>query len=251
MIAVDPRIKIFSFFLYAFLIFMHNNLPSQLLLAGITILIIFISRQQLSAVLKKIKYLLYFLPLTFLIHLLFSTSLFAVIFSRQHFDYQTLAIPFIYTFRIGNFLIFTSWFTGWIETEKVLDGIYLILKPLKKIKVPVDNLFQVIFIAIRFFPILQQEYQTISASWKTYSNQQDNENRLINIMNMLISLLVFSFRKAEKIALAMHVRGYGQADRSYYTTLQITRYDLLVMSFNLLFFMIMLKVGGSFATVSV
>lgn len=251
MIAVDPRIKIFSFFLYALLIFMHNNLPSQLLLAVITLLIILVSAQQLPAILNKIKYLLYFLPLTFLIHLLFSANFLSVMFSRQHFDYQALAIPFIYTLRIGNFLIFMSWFIGWIETEKIIDGIYLLLKPLKKINIPVDNLFQMIFIAIRFFPILQQEYQTISGSWKTYSNQPENENRLINIMNILISLLVFSFQKAEKIALAMHVRGYGQTERSYYTTLKMTRNDLLFISFNLLFFVIIFKLGGFFETVSI
>ena len=250
---IDPRLQLLWFFIYSFLIFQGENLPSQLMLMAFTILGIYISGHNLPKIIKKIRYLLLFLPITFFIHLFFSTTFFSIIISYGllAIPLNIFTIPFHFTIRILSFIIFMAWFTSWIDNGKILDGIYLLLKPLAKIKVPVDDLFQVIFIAIRFFPILQEEYKKINANWKTYCNREDDENKVLKILNNLVSIIIFSFRKAEKIALAMHIRGYGSGNRTYYTKLKYSFTDFLFFAFSIIFFITMYKLGGLFETIQV
>jgi len=235
---IDPRLQLLWFFIYSSLIFLGKNLPSQFLLMAFTILGIYISGHNLKEIISKIRYLLFFLPITFFIHLFFSTRFVPILFNDGIFliPLTIFVTPLLFTLRILSFIIFMAWFTSWVDSGKVLDGIYLLLKPLKKIKIPIDDLFQVIFIAIRFFPILQEEYKKIDTNWKTYCNTKNDESKILRVLNNFVSILIFSFRKAEKIALAMHIRGYGSENRTYYTKLKYGKIDLVFFGFSILFF---------------
>ncbi len=248
---IDPRLKILWFFLYSILIFVSDNLPSQIMLMAFTFLGILITRIKFVDIFKKVKYLLLFLPLTFGIHLLFTTDFVSQIINNGLIGIRmnTFTIPFFYTLRIADFIIFMSWIMIWIDAEGVLDSVYLILKPLEKLKIPIDEFFQVIFIAIRFFPILQDEYKKMDANWKIYTSQDNQENQFVKIMNILVTLMIFTFRKADKLAISMHVRGYGQGPRTYYSNLKFRLVDLFFFIFSAIFFVIIKKTGGYFGSI--
>ncbi len=251
--AIDPRLKLLWFLLYGILIFVIKALPLQFFLMLITAFFILISGRKITVIMTKIKYLLYFLPITFFIHLFFGTdaavSLFHLNFSA--FSLSLFYWPAVYTFRIFNFIFFMAFIISWIEASKAMDGIYLLLAPLKRLKLPVDDFFQILFIAIRFFPLLQEEYKKIDESLLTYSKKGKKENNIVNITNNTISMIILSFQKAEKIALSMHIRGYGRGNRSYYTHLQFHQRDMLFFIFSISFFLIMQYRGYIFEALSI
>lgn len=250
---IDPRLKILWFILYSIIIFTSENLPSQLMLMAFTILGIWFSRHKLAPIIKKVRYLLYFLPLTFGIHLFFTTDFFLLMFQEglTGTDMKLLILPTYFTLRMADFIIFMSWILVWIEADSVLDSVYYILKPLEKLRIPVDELFQVIFIALRFFPILQEEYRRLNASWDNFTNKNQEENRFMKLVNILVTLVIFSFRKADKIALSMYIRGYGKRKRTYYSDLKFHFSDLIYLSFFILFFIMVKKVDGVFGKILV
>jgi energy-coupling factor transport system permease protein len=243
--ALDPRLKIIWFFFYSILIFTVANLPTQLLLTSITLLMIFITGFKLPFILKKVKYLLLFLPVTFFIHLFFSTELWGIVTDNglAGLNLNLLILPVFFTLRIADFIIFMSWMSEWIDADKLLDSLYTLLKPLRKIKIPVDDLFQMIFIAIRFFPILQQEYKKMDENWKNFTNKNIEEKRFVRLLNNLVTLVVVSFRRADKIAISMQVRGYGLQERSYYTHLKFHFRDMVFFCFSIIFFIIIQRIG--------
>lgn len=241
------------FFLYSILIFITKTLPMHLSLLAITLLGISLTQMNFYKIFRKIRYLIYFLPFTFFVHLFFGTPFLRNLSGDGSLlaQWTMVSRPLLYTFRIFNFILLMSWFTDWVSSEKVIDGIYLLLKPLEKIRIPVEDLFQVIFIAIRFFPILQEEYGKIEENWRNYRKDKGDENKILILLNNLVSLLVLSLRRAEKIALAMQLRGYGTGKRSYFTKLRFSFRDWSFCIFSILFFWMVNKLGGFFETFQV
>jgi energy-coupling factor transport system permease protein len=118
----------------------------------------------------------------------------------------------------------------WINAVELLDCFYVILKPLKRLKLPIDDLFQVIFLAVRFFPLVKEEYLRLDEGWKSFAKSSENsiKKKILNVRDRLIPLMIFSFRKAETIADSMVIRGYGSVDnRSYYSNLKFETKDII------------------------
>ncbi|MFA6742807.1 MAG: energy-coupling factor transporter transmembrane component T, partial [Candidatus Neomarinimicrobiota bacterium] len=126
--------------------------------------------------------------------------------------------PLGFTLRIGNIIILMTLAIQWLKALEVLDAFYHFLKPLRKIGLPVDDLFQIIFIAVRFIPLMREEYQRLDESWRIFINRRPTSlaAKVERLRMILIPLMIVSFRRAEVLAEAMTVRGYDpKAERSY------------------------------------
>jgi len=168
----------------------------------------------------SLRILLVFLPLTFGIHILFGTHLLATVLRGAVRDsWQVLFFrPLGFTLRIGNFILLMALATQWIQALPALDAIYHILKPLRRTGLPIDDLFQIIFIAVRFIPLMREEYQRIAESWRIFmdTGQDTLIGRIDRLRTILVPLMIVSFRRAEVLADAMTVRGYNPAVRRSY-----------------------------------
>ncbi len=169
---------------------------------------------------KGLRILSVFLPLTFVIHILFGTHLLATLFRgapRDSWNVLLLA-PFGFTLRIGNFIMLMALATRWLRALAALDAIYHVLKPLRKTGLPVDDFFQIIFIAVRFTPLMREEYQRLDESWRIFVNARQTTliERIDRLRAIIVPLMIISFRRAEVLAEAMTIRGYDpQTRRSY------------------------------------
>jgi energy-coupling factor transport system permease protein len=217
---LDPRVKLLWLLVAVVGIFSIRAWIGQLgVTVALTILIIVTARMTKSTF-KSLKILIVFLPLTFLIHILFGTHLMATIFRGAPLDSWELLIlmPFGFTLRIGNFILLMVLVTRWLGALEVLDAFYHILKPLHKTGLPVDDFFQIIFIAVRFIPLMHEEYERLDESWRIFINgrQQTLVERIDRIRTIIVPLMIVSFRRAEVLAEAMTVRGYNpQVRRTY------------------------------------
>ncbi|NLA21461.1 MAG: hypothetical protein GX870_00305, partial [Candidatus Marinimicrobia bacterium] len=169
---LDPRVKILWLIIAVIGIFRLKVWYAQLGVAIILGTIITFRILYAKENFKVLRILLVFLPLTFLIHILFGTNLLATIFRSVPRDSWSVLLftPLTFTLRIGNLIALMALATHWLKALEVLDALYHLLKPLRKIGLPVDDIFQIIFIAVRFIPLIQEEYQRLDDSWRIFMN---------------------------------------------------------------------------------
>lgn len=217
---LDPRVKILWLMIAVIGIFRLKVWYAQLGVALVLGTIIIFRTISTKESFKVLRILLVFLPLTFLIHILFGTNLLATIFRSAPRDSWSVLLftPLTFTLRIGNLIALMALATHWLKALEVLDALYHLLKPLRKIGLPVDDIFQIIFIAVRFIPLIQEEYQRLDDSWRIFMNRDSGGlfGQIERLRTILVPLMVVSFRRAEVLAEAMTVRGYNsQVKRSY------------------------------------
>ena len=230
---IDPRIKLLWALLAVLAIFTAQSLGSQIFLCAPCAVIIALGGVPRRDTLRGVRYLIWLLPFTLIMHLLFGTDLLAALRGQRELPplAQWLGQPLMFSLRLGNFLILMSIVLRWIGAVEFLDAVYYLLRPLRRLRLPVDDLFQIIFIAVRFFPLVEAGHARLTESWHHLLNNGEPvtwRQRLRQQREILIPLMILSFRKAEVLAESMQVRGYrsGQA-RTYYGQLRWRRRDRL------------------------
>ena len=98
---------------------------------------------------------------------------------------------------------------------EIADGIEALLRPLKRLKVPVQEIALILSIALRFVPTLMQETEKIMNAQKARGVSFDEGNliaRMKKIVPLLIPLFISSIERADQLAVAMTARGYRGGD---------------------------------------
>ena len=91
------------------------------------------------------------------------------------------------------------------------DGLESLLKPLKKIKLPVHELAMMMSIALRFIPTLIEETDKIMSAQKARGADFETGNlmqRAKALVPILVPLFISAFRRADELATAMECRCY-------------------------------------------
>lgn len=86
------------------------------------------------------------------------------------------------------------------------------LRPLRKLRVPVDDVASVLSIALRFIPVVAEEMGRVrDAQWARCARLDDGGLlvRLRAWATVLVPLIVGMFRRADALAVAMDARCYG------------------------------------------
>ena len=92
------------------------------------------------------------------------------------------------------------------------NGIENIIKPLKIVRFPVREFSMIISMALRFVPILEEEFQKIKDSQKARGAHTDSKNiikRMKALKVVIVPLFVSILRRSEQIAIAMESRCYN------------------------------------------
>jgi energy-coupling factor transport system permease protein len=117
-------------------------------------------------------------------------------------------------FLIMRILILISLSSLLTLTTKPTDlnnGLEEVMKPLKKIKVPTEEISMMISIALRFIPTLLDEANKImkaQASRGVDFQEGTLRQKITQIISLLIPMFIISFKRADDLANAMEARGY-------------------------------------------
>ena len=118
------------------------------------------------------------------------------------------------------------------------DGLELLLKPLKKLKVPVHEMTLMMSMALRFIPTLIEETDKIMSAQKARGADFETGNliqRAKALLPILVPLFVSSFRRADELAVAMESRCYhGGEGRTRMTQLKYGKNDYYALFLGLL-----------------
>lgn len=125
------------------------------------------------------------------------------------------------------------------------DGIAYMMRPLARIKVPVEDIAMMISIGIRFIPTIAEEIERIMLAQRARGAKFD-EGSLLKRMRawipLLIPLFVGLFRRADALARSMDARCYTGVGRTHLRQLKMRASDWVVMALSAAF--LVLIIGG-------
>lgn len=230
----DPRAKILLTILYIAAIFTSKNVISFLVLAGVTVLLVALSRISFKVIFKAVKPLFFILIFTAILNLLWTEGENELVsFWRITIYEESVWTALLMALRIIILIIGTCVLLTYTTSPIMLtDGLERLLMPLSKIKLPVHEFAMMMSIALRFIPTLIEETDKIMSAQKSRGADFSSGGlvkRAKALIPILIPLFVSAFRRADDLAIAMECRCYrGGQGRTRMTKLKYSLYDLLL-----------------------
>ena len=183
---------------------------------------------------QAIKPLLFFIVLIFLVHALFNEgeALVSFPFFGISLSYAGLQQGFFVVWRFLCLIIAAVLLTMTTSPSQMIAAIKFFLKPLKLLRVPVDDVAVMIMLALRLMPVMlaQKERIEIAQKARGYNLYMSGFIMRIKAFLSLISNIMFGvFRRADELALAMDARNYRRGERSSFVELKLTSSDYLVI----------------------
>ena len=103
-----------------------------------------------------------------------------------------------------------------LSTSEMTQGLNLLLAPLARLKLPVQDFVMMVQITLRYLPLLAQSAERIAkaqaARGADWSTRGGLVARVRQTIPMIVPLFLSSLRRAENMALAMDARAYGSAE---------------------------------------
>jgi len=200
-------------------------LISALLWAGVTP----------GQLLTNFKPIILLILITSIYHLLFSGRDTEVLVDIKGIQITTgaLRMATFFSLRLVLFVSVAFLVTLTSSPSDLADAFTRILSPLSRLRVPVQDLALILFMAIRFIPVLYEEFITIKNAQVIRGVRFSGSifNRLKKTLSIIIPVFVAALQRADELAMAMEARGYdGDIKRTSYSRLHIGMREWLFMS---------------------
>lgn len=236
---MDPRSKLISAVWFIVLIFMASTWWTYGLLVAVVLFSTTLSNIPLKFYLNSLKPLALLLLITVVFQLMFSqgeTILFE--FGWVSITQEGLINAVKIILRFVLIVIMSTILTLTTTPLEIADGIESLLNPLKKLKVPVQEIALILSISLRFVPTLMQETEKIMNAQRARGVDFSSGSliqRMKKVVPLLIPLFISSIDRADQLAVAMTARGYRGGDsRTKLRQLTWTKLDTIVMGTFLL-----------------
>jgi len=132
--------------------------------------------------------------------------------------------------RFCGLILFLGIMSYTTSTTQMTQGLNGLLKPLRALRIPVDDFVMMVQITLRFLPLLALSAERIAKSQAARGADWDSRPgnffaRIRQIVPMLVPLFMTSLHRAENLALAMDARAYGSGPRSSLAELKMQPRD--------------------------
>lgn len=233
---LDPRTKLILLVLYIVALFQAKTWGAYLLLILVTAVCMAVSHISPKNIFKGLKPMLFVIALTALLNLFYTEGTpvrEGWIITWEGIDRAVKMMLRITLLITGTFLL-----TYTTSPMALTDGLELLLKPLKKLKVPVHEMTLMMSMALRFIPTLIEETDKIMSAQKARGADFETGNliqRAKALLPILVPLFVSSFRRADELDVAMESRCYhGGEGRTRMTQLKYGKNDYFALFLGLL-----------------
>ena len=233
---LDPRTKLILVVLYIIALFQAKAWPSYLLLIALTIICMAISRITPRNIFKGLKPMLFIIAVTALLNLFYTKGTpvrEGWIITWEGIDHAVKMMLRITLLITGTFLL-----TYTTSPMALTDGLEMLLRPLKKLKVPVHEMTLMMSMALRFIPTLIEETDKIMSAQKARGADFETGSliqRAKALLPILVPLFVSSFQRADELAVAMESRCYhGGEGRTRMNELHYATNDYVALFLGIL-----------------
>jgi energy-coupling factor transport system permease protein len=245
---LDPRIKIFSFFMIMITCFFNMGYFSYILIFLFLVTLFIISLLPFRLLFNFLKPILFITLIFVFISAFFDKNehsedeyIFGLNFHKV--TWQILWNSIYTGFRITLMIIITTMLTVSTKPLDMTLALEDLMKPLKLIKFPVHIFSMIISLALRSIPILFEEGLRIinaqASRGVDFKNGKLRE-KVKALVSLIVPLLISSFQKAEDLSFAMETRGYDpllKRTRFRFYRIKLKDFLFLLLVFLLIFFL--------------
>lgn len=238
---LDPRTKLIVMVVYIVALFLAVSWVSYGLMLTFLLICIKVSTIPPKSIVRGMKPLVFILIFTCVLNL-FYTEGGKNLVKIGIFSISTEGIKraFFMLSRILMLISGTFLMTYTTSPISLTDGLESLLKPLKKVGLPVHELSMMMCIALRFIPTLIEETDKIMSAQKARGADFETGSilqRAKALIPVLVPLFISAFRRADELATAMECRCYqGGEGRTKMKLLRYGRNDFTAFGVSVLLF---------------
>lgn len=244
---LDPRVKLIATFVYVISLFVVDNLIGYGICFLFLALAIGLSKVPVKFMLRGMKAILFLLIITVIFNLFLTPGETLVSFWVFKITKEGVKMAFTMAVRLSMLIVGSSVMTLTTTPNNLTDGLESVMKPLKKIKVPVHEIAMMMSIALRFIPILLEETDKIMKAQIARGADFESGNlfkKAKSMVPLLVPLFISAFRRANDLAMAMEARCYqGGEGRTKMKPLIYRKRDGIAYVIVVLFFAVCIVVG--------
>lgn len=239
---LDARTKLIFVILYIVALFQAAGWCSYGLTVCVAAGCMLLSKIKPKNIFKGLKPMLFIIGLTAALNIFYTEG--TPVLPGWIITWEGIARAVQMVLRIILLITGTFLLTYTTSPIALTDGLELLLKPLKKIKVPVHEMTMMMSMALRFIPTLIEETDKIMSAQKARGADFET-GRLIErakaLLPILVPLFVSAFRRADELAVAMESRCYhGGEGRTRMKQLKMELRDWIAIALGVLFAAVMI-----------
>lgn len=208
---LDPRVKIAGTLLYIISLFLVHHYIGLVVAALVFGVMVRMPNVPFRFIVKGLKPIMMMLVFTALLHLFCTPGKAIFSLGVLHITIEGVQKCIFLTVRLTLMMIGSSLMTLTTTPNQLTDGIEQMLRPLRKLHVPVHEFALMMSIALRFIPILMEELDKIMKAQLARGADFESGNflhRLKNMLPILLPLFASAMRRANELAYAMDARCY-------------------------------------------
>lgn len=228
---LDPRVKLVATIIYIISLFVFDGILGYLLAALFLAIAIKASHVPFKYMVKGMRAIVFLLMITVIFNLFLTPGEPLISLWKLTITKEGLKFAVYMAIRLSFLIIGSSVMTLTTTPNQLTDGLESLMRPLKKIKVPVHEIAMMMSIALRFIPILLEETDKIMKAQIARGADFENGNvikRAKNMVPLLVPLFISAFRRANDLAMAMEARCYrGGDNRTKMKPLKYKKQDFL------------------------
>lgn len=228
--ALDPRVKIVGTFSFIISLFLVKNFIGYVIAGLFLVICIKLSNVPPKFIFRGMKAIFFLLMITMVFNLFLTPGEPLVSFWKIQITREGLKLAIMMGVRLVFLITGSSLMTLTTTPNNLTDGLEDLLKPLKKVRVPVHEISMMMSIALRFIPILMEETDKIMKAQMARGADFESGsimNRAKSLVPLLVPLFISAFRRANDLAMAMEARCYrGGEGRTKMKPLVYKRMDV-------------------------
>jgi energy-coupling factor transporter transmembrane protein EcfT len=247
---LDARVKIISVILLSCLIF-HVRGWEICLISAFLIVVCLFFQLRFMVIFKALKPLAFFAALLFGLHL-FSTdgiSLVAIPFLPLRITQEGLSMGFLVSWQFLTLALSGAILTMTTSPSDLVHGLENLLKPLKYLRIPTQDIAVMVSMAMRFIPTFLEEWDRIRTAQMARGADVGTGSLVgrMKVLAILVTpLMVSVFRRADDLSEAMEARGYGRGTRTTLHKLHFGLADAAALAVMALLIFLMAISGVTF-----
>ena len=212
---LDPRVKLVATICYILSLFLINSVWGYLVAGLFLAVMIRLSHVPFKFMIKGMKAILFLLLLTVAFNLVLTPGEPVITLWKLTMTKEGIKMAAMMAVRLSLLIIGSSLMTLTTTPNNLTDGMERLLRPLRRLHVPVHEIAMMMSIALRFIPILLEETDKIMKAQIARGADFESGNLLKKakaLVPLLVPLFISAFRRANDLAMAMEARCYRGGD---------------------------------------
>ena len=208
---LDPRVKLIATIVFIISLFLVENFWGYLTAGLFLAFSIRLSHVPFKFMVKGMKAILFLLIFTVIFNLFLTPGQPLVSVWRLTITREGLETAVKMAIRLSFLIIGSSVMTLTTTPNNLTDGMESLMKPLRRLHVPVHEIAMMMSIALRFIPILLEETDKIMKAQMARGADFESGNliqKAKSLVPLLVPLFISAFRRASDLAMAMEARCY-------------------------------------------